>query len=185
MLELQQALQHGNHCFFTEYAQKHFYLQNLQIYINILMYESEHSYSPQPTPTKDRAVEIVPCRTSTIKLHVKILEFKNNRLVQLPRNIGGLLHKPLSPVPHPVQFSSAEVFSNDWPGFSPGTTTPPPSPQKVNSPSNLTNCKTCIWNLDVLPMFQPIVPFFPGNKSKPSIRKQQAWQSRTFHPLNA
>lgn len=40
------------------------------------MHESEHSCSPQPTPTKGRAVEIAPYRASTIKLHIKIPEFK-------------------------------------------------------------------------------------------------------------
>ena len=38
------------------------------------MYESERLFSPQPTPTKGRAVEIAPCRTSTRKLHIRIPE---------------------------------------------------------------------------------------------------------------
>lgn len=75
------------------------------------MYESEHSYSPQPIPTKGRAVEIAPCRASTIKLHIKIPEFKKDRLVQFPRNINGLLHKAL--LQYLIQVSSAEVFSKD------------------------------------------------------------------------
>lgn len=77
------------------------------------MYESRHSSSSQPTPTKGRVVEIAPCRDSTIKLHIKITELKKkNRLVQLPRNMDGLLHHKAL-LPYLIQVSSAEVFSND------------------------------------------------------------------------
>lgn len=66
------------------------------------MYESERLFSPQPTPTKGRAIEIAPCRTSTRKLHITIPEAEKKRPVQPPRHMEGLLHKALLPVPHPV-----------------------------------------------------------------------------------
>jgi len=73
------------------------------------MYESEHPYSPQPTPTKGRAVEIAPCRTSTTKLHMKIPEAEKKKTVQLPRHMERLLHKALLPVPHPVQLQFSQM----------------------------------------------------------------------------
>lgn len=107
MLEPQQAVQHDNHCFFMEYAQKHFYLQNLQIYINVLMNQSIPIPHSQPLPK----AEIAPCTASTIKLHIKIPELKKidwfsflETWMDCSIKLSYQLH---------IQFSSAEVFSDD------------------------------------------------------------------------